>query len=754
MLKDFPKYFSRILLIAGLCFCASNTRAQQWEQIGWQGGNIGIAIQFKNNLYGLSGNGLYKSTNWGKTWSLFRNGLPINNEIYQGGKFSNDKSFLYFIPYKYTDSGLYFSKETDSQWYFKPFLKIDGQYTFTAFPNDSTIGFIVNSDGRIDSVHGLFLSLDSGKSWRRQMEGLPKNTLSMALTYSDDYIFAECLYDSLQSGFFNVYRSKDRGTHWEKIMMPHGDTTSQYRITSLPGKVLFASSESWTNIFFKTLNFYRSSDYGNTWVEIISPFSERNDYLNVGAPYKIGSKVFLSIGSTPDVDKNIIYISNDNALHWSLLDSIEYSKDFFGTDNNYVFSIYSPNLNGNFTTDSTFRFWDTLPSLGAFNNYGHLQCVKNTKLFATGNTTYYPENWFDSIIISTDNGSSWSSYLLPNQIKIYNEKWLVDANKIFAAGVQIDSIPCIFQTSDDAQTWEIYAKLPSKDYVIQFYIEGDTIVVGRENDMIVSIDKGHSWIVEQTPQYFSYHNGITLGLFHGIIETSKNFGSTWQKENFHVNTDNNLKTGLAVFSNSWFVSDPESQTYYKGIKDTVWKKCKGFSPNLFCLPMASENGILFATGSLNGYPKNNEDHSNLYYSFDQGSSWRQLGGYVTNSTDVFIGSEYIFLAGPTELWRMPKSVLASLKAPEVKKISSLSMSCFPNPASTSTRISYSITQRSNILLQAFDVMGREITRIAGGSEEAGSYEIVWDTKSLPSGSYLIRLSSNRESTAKVVEVVN
>jgi hypothetical protein len=50
-------------------------------------------------------------------------------------------------------------------------------------------------------------------------------------------------------------------------------------------------------------------------------------------------------------------------------------------------------------------------------------------------------------------------------------------------------------------------------------------------------------------------------------------------------------------------------------------------------------------------------------------------------------------------------------------------------------------------------MGREVARIASGTQDAGTYDAVWDTKQFPAGSYIIRLNAGGESAAKVVEVV-
>ena len=102
---------------------------------------------------------------------------------------------------------------------------------------------------------------------------------------------------------------------------------------------------------------------------------------------------------------------------------------------------------------------------------------------------------------------------------------------------------------------------------------------------------------------------------------------------------------------------------------------------------------------------------------------------------------------------MPKTAIPS-KVSETKSISSISITdCFPNPASASTHISFSIPTRNDVQLEAFDVMGRPVATLASGARDAGSNDVVWDTKLIPSGSYIIRLNACGQSVTKVIEIV-
>jgi hypothetical protein len=66
---------------------------------------------------------------------------------------------------------------------------------------------------------------------------------------------------------------------------------------------------------------------------------------------------------------------------------------------------------------------------------------------------------------------------------------------------------------------------------------------------------------------------------------------------------------------------------------------------------------------------------------------------------------------------------------------------FPNPFNPSTKINYSIPERSNVSLKVFDLLGSEIVELVEGEIEAGIYEITFNASILPSGIYFYKLQA-------------
>jgi flagellar hook assembly protein FlgD len=81
---------------------------------------------------------------------------------------------------------------------------------------------------------------------------------------------------------------------------------------------------------------------------------------------------------------------------------------------------------------------------------------------------------------------------------------------------------------------------------------------------------------------------------------------------------------------------------------------------------------------------------------------------------------------------------------------------YPNPFNPTTQIAYTVAERGRVMLRVFDVLGREVSTIFDGEQEAGSYRIVWNGRNslnLPvtSGVYFYRLESgNFSKTMKMI----
>jgi len=66
---------------------------------------------------------------------------------------------------------------------------------------------------------------------------------------------------------------------------------------------------------------------------------------------------------------------------------------------------------------------------------------------------------------------------------------------------------------------------------------------------------------------------------------------------------------------------------------------------------------------------------------------------------------------------------------------------YPNPFNPLTKINYSVSHTSNVVIKVYDVLGNEIETLVNEEKQRGSYEIIWDAEGLPSGIYFYRLQA-------------
>jgi hypothetical protein len=78
---------------------------------------------------------------------------------------------------------------------------------------------------------------------------------------------------------------------------------------------------------------------------------------------------------------------------------------------------------------------------------------------------------------------------------------------------------------------------------------------------------------------------------------------------------------------------------------------------------------------------------------------------------------------------------------------------FPNPFTDQTTIRYELPQRGRVELAVYNVLGQRIATLAEGRKEAGRHEATFAARNLPSGVYVVRLSSEGTTRTQKMTVV-
>jgi hypothetical protein len=66
---------------------------------------------------------------------------------------------------------------------------------------------------------------------------------------------------------------------------------------------------------------------------------------------------------------------------------------------------------------------------------------------------------------------------------------------------------------------------------------------------------------------------------------------------------------------------------------------------------------------------------------------------------------------------------------------------FPNPFNPSTTLRYSLAKPERVHVMVFDILGRKITTLVDGKQDMGTFEILFDARTLTSGVYFYRIEA-------------
>jgi len=105
------------------------------------------------------------------------------------------------------------------------------------------------------------------------------------------------------------------------------------------------------------------------------------------------------------------------------------------------------------------------------------------------------------------------------------------------------------------------------------------------------------------------------------------------------------------------------------------------------------------------------------------------------------------------IWRRPLSGLASVNGNVPQSSGLILEPNYPDPFSSSTKIAFTLSQRSEVRLSVIDATGRETLLIPSQNMDFGRHEITWDASPFPSGVYTVRLNSGGVSTSREIVVL-
>ncbi len=76
------------------------------------------------------------------------------------------------------------------------------------------------------------------------------------------------------------------------------------------------------------------------------------------------------------------------------------------------------------------------------------------------------------------------------------------------------------------------------------------------------------------------------------------------------------------------------------------------------------------------------------------------------------------------------------------------MANYPNPFNPYTSIRYQLPEYSEVELAVYDLNGKKIATLVSGNQEAGQHRVEWQANDMPSGVYIYRLSTDKQTQSR------
>jgi probable HAF family extracellular repeat protein len=140
-------------------------------------------------------------------------------------------------------------------------------------------------------------------------------------------------------------------------------------------------------------------------------------------------------------------------------------------------------------------------------------------------------------------------------------------------------------------------------------------------------------------------------------------------------------------------------------------------------PFIWENGVL----------------TNLNYHIPPNSGWVLRSASDINDNGQIIGSGEAPAGSIQGYLLTPLLTSVEDEIAETLPADFVSLSNYPNPFNATTTISYSLPYTSNVSIEIYDILGRNLETMDKGIQDAGEYQITWDAQDQPSGLYFYRI---------------
>lgn len=770
--------------VSGNGVCVSTDSGKTWSAVsnGLPYPSDGDAITAVGNSTLVAGTGgsfvtgtIYRSTDNGASWTNVNNGISVNTGV-------NRLVSIGSTVFAATSSGGYISTDGGADW--AAAGNIPAATLNAAFQQDSTFFAGGNSTG-------VLRSSDGGTQWTVAGSGIPTNATVSSIGGDGTNVFAAT------SG--GLYRSSDDGITWARSDsgLPAGTSVAGGYVSGQQGNVVLvatAGSSVLGSVFLST-------DGGATW----SQLNEGMLPTSINSVFADAGKVYVGAGNGSGGGPwGVWYWQLPAGTSGGTPPPSELAVDSVSPSNGAVNLPLQTTLSITFDAplDTTIHLARGLPifmltnidSIGPVTWSDGLRTVSATAIFHP-NTVYttailaaYGEGGLrlgSPYIVRFTTGSrmppdSVSGMVLSGTTVVSPDSAVVGlamtpdpenltslppliaiANTDSSGNFSIPDVP-------NGTYYPVAAKDVDGDGVINPLAGKDVVAIGTP----ITVNNANVTGVELTWTSFkpvNWKQGLSISdsLFLSLpahcvmrfvsgldVDTS---GNSMEWVTGVTNTI--TKSGYLVTAGAVSTVLPMDSTSYDSLSAfTAFAPDTAANAGIFVGDAENAGGRAFLRQEIS-------EGDSVYILLYLGELKRTQFGLLAPDSGLYWGAQYValnpraLLPVTTEMFigdfrtgaiLFTTGVQSRLQA--VPKSFALEQN-YPNPFNPTTVISYQLSAVSNVTLDVYDILGREVATLVNEKQSAGNYSVTFDGSRLASGVYFYRLvAGNYTSTKKLVLV--
>ena len=364
-------------------------------------------------------------------------------------------------------------------------------------------------------------------------------------------------------------------------------------------------------------------------------------------------------------------------------------------------------------------------------------------------TINYAAGFSGTVLKSTNNGQNWTSLTSPSSSNI---------NKIYfpptgtATTGWAGSVSGLYKTTDGGGNW--VQQLTSVVIADVFFLDLNTgFALNTAQTVRKTTDGGTSFAAQNFTSNGAVHGnsfsqGSSTTLYILGIDNTNDSSYVYKSTNSGANWSQAFRTPGLYYTMAFVSATTGIMCGDAG----AMKRTTNGGANWSAINTGTANvlqGILYISTTKVYVSGTN---GTILKSTDGGLSWspqttntaatlRSICMFPTDDIGFVVGSGGLIL-------RTTNGGLSAItpNSNEIPSGYSLSQN-YPNPFNPSTKISFNIPSSGSsvsrvVQLKMFDMLGREVALLVNEALQPGSYEIEFDAKDLPTGTYFYRLTTD------------